>query len=247
MVDLLIDIIRDSVPLLIAYLVYLLGLRAYHLQREYELVRRRYLDEGLDAFAADVEHALAVFRNNWQHCLIILRYFRDMDAAMPQELLSRGYIEIDQSQFRLRPNYRVGELLGDPDQVFWKVQQSLFAQVASATSTFKNDIGSAIRLTISEKVELTVPKDQMVNAFFEECESKNTELRRYHELLGAIQSITTEFEKRRFTLRSVHRFKYEKRIRAIVDQLKRQFADKFEKSTANGNEAASTTEAPKDE
>lgn len=246
MVDLLIDILRGLVaPLLLAYLVYRLGLRAYSRQKEYELVRRRYLDEGLDAVAADVEHALAVFRNNWQHCLIILRYYRDMDAAMPQELLSKGYIEIDQSQFRLRPNYRVGELLGDPDQIFWKVQQSLFAQVAGATSTFRDDIGSAIRLTISENAEPSVSKDEMVRAFFGECENRNTELRRYHAFLSAIQDITTEFEKHRFTLKTVHRFKYKRRTKAIVDRLKRQFADKLEESIPSGND--STTEAPKNE
>ena len=54
-----------------AFLAYLLGLCAYHKQKEYELVRRRYLDEGLDAYAEDVEHALSVLRQNWAHGVAI--------------------------------------------------------------------------------------------------------------------------------------------------------------------------------
>ena len=42
-----------------AFLAYLLGQRTYRRQKEYELVRSRYLDGGVDRFAANVEYALA--------------------------------------------------------------------------------------------------------------------------------------------------------------------------------------------
>ncbi|MBI3530695.1 MAG: hypothetical protein HY067_22335 [Betaproteobacteria bacterium] len=113
MCEFLKEIGAGASPLLAALVAYLLGLRAYQLQREYELVRRRYLDEGLDAFAADVEHALAVFKNNSQHGLTILKFYREMDAAIRKELLDTGFMDIEMSQFRVRPNYRVGALVGD--------------------------------------------------------------------------------------------------------------------------------------
>src|SRR5690348_6757057 len=113
MYDFLKDLGSGLAPLGAAFVAYLLGLRAYHLQREHELVRRRYLDEGLDAFAADVEHALGVFRNNWQQSLTILKHFREMDVAMRKELLDVGFVDVQMAQFRVRPNYRIGTLVGD--------------------------------------------------------------------------------------------------------------------------------------
>lgn len=141
MYEFFVDIRDGLVTVLAAFIAYLLGLRAYHLQREYELVRRRYLDEGLDAFAADTENALSIFRNNWQHSLIVLKNFRDIGSRMRKELLDERYIDLDMLHFR--PNYRVHELVGD--KVFWEVQQLLFGVVGSATSFFKDDLCGSIR------------------------------------------------------------------------------------------------------
>ncbi len=221
--------LRDIGPglttLLAAFVAYLLGLRAYHLQREYELVRRRYLDEGLDAFSADVEHALSVFKNNWQHSLTVLRYYREMDAGMRKEMLDEGYIDLDMSQFRVRPNFRVGELVGD--KVFWNVQQLLFAFVGTATSFFKDDLGGAIRHAISG-AKLKGKKQDMIDEYVAKCEEYLNQANQYHVLLAEVQNITNELEKQRLSLKDVHVFKENQKVKEAVDRLKKTFADKLE-------------------
>lgn len=226
MYELFVDIRGGLLTILAALLAYLLGLRAYHLQKEFELVRRRYLDEGLDAFAADVEHALSVSRNNWQHSLEVLKYYRDMGARMRKELLDEGYIDLDMSQFRVRPNFRIGELVGD--KIFWSIQQFLFAFVGQSKSFFKDDLGGAVRHAITGG-SLKISKDDMVTKYMKECENIQEQEGKYHILLAAVQKVTTEFEKQKYSLRSVHKFKDRPEVKEIVRQLKLEFSDKLKK------------------
>ena len=229
MYEFLKDIGAGVAPLGAAFVAYLLGLRAYHLQREYELVRRRYLDEGLDAFAADIEHALGVFKNNWQHSLNVLKHYREMDTAMRKELLDTGWLDVEMSQFRVRPNYRIGILVGD--QVFWSVQQLLFAFVGTTTAFFKDDLGGAVRHAMSGGA-LKGPKKDMIDEYLGHCEKHLATANRYHILLAEVQAITTELEKKRFTLASIQKFKNREAVQNSVNRIKKAFADKLAKYEA---------------
>ncbi len=229
MYQLLKDIGSAVAPLGLAFVAYLLGLRAYHLQREYELVRRRYLDEGLDAFAADVEHALGVFKNNWQHSLTILKHYREMDRGMRKELLDTGFLDVQMSQFRVRPNYRVETLVGD--RVFWNVQQLLFAFVGTTTAFFKEDLCGAVRYAINDG-QLKAPKQEMIDEYVRVSEEHLATANRYHILLAEVQAVTAEFEKERLTLSTVQQFKDRKAVKDSVSRLKEAFAEKLAKYEA---------------
>ena len=226
MYQLLKDIGAGIAPLGVALVAYLLGLRAYHLQREYELVRRRYLDEGLDAFAADVEHALGVFKNNWQQSLTVLKHYRDMDKAMRKELLDTGFLDIQMSQFRVRPNYRIGTLVGD--QVFWSVQQLLFAFVGTTTAFFKEDLCGVVRHAVNGGA-LKAPKQTLIEQYVKICNEHLATADRYHILLAEVQAVTTELEKKRFTLTTIQKFKHRKAVKDSVKRLKRSVRRKAEK------------------
>jgi hypothetical protein len=222
--ELIKEIAAGASPLIAGLIAYLLGLRAYRLQREYELVRKRYLDEGLDAVAADIEYALAIFNNNWQHSLTILKHYRELDASMRQELLDTGFMDLDLSQFRVRPNYRVASLVGD--KVFWNVQQLLFAFVGSANAFFKEDLRVAVKHAVTGGT-LTGTKENMIGALLDECKTRMANAERYHILLAEVQAITSEFEKERFTLSSIHKFQERAAVEQAVARLRHSYADKL--------------------
>jgi hypothetical protein len=157
------DIGAWLVPLFVAFVTYRLGLRAYHRQREYELVRRRYLDEGLDAFAADVEHALAVFWNNWNHGVNVLREYGSKGNAMRKELLDTGWLDLDMSHVRFQPSYRIHQLVDDP--IFWYVQQSLFAFVIKTNFFLKDDLCGKVRHEVSGG-NSKIPDSNMIDSPF---------------------------------------------------------------------------------
>ena len=51
-------------------------------EREYELVRKRYLDEGLDQLIGNVQNALSAYQQVWDSGLSLLKQFREFQAAM---------------------------------------------------------------------------------------------------------------------------------------------------------------------
>lgn len=115
------EVAKYVITIITLYVGYRLGLRAYFMQKDYELVRQRYLVEGVDEVAADMEYGLSVYRNNWARWLEIVRMFRDVGEKINLKMLEDGFIVFDQSKFRMRPHHRVECLVGD--MVFCKVQQ----------------------------------------------------------------------------------------------------------------------------
>jgi hypothetical protein len=91
--------------LLVVIFTTLLGLWAYFRQKEYELVRQRYLEEGLDVLIHHVETALSVFQYNFTHSLLVLKTFRDLGADMPARLYDTGFQDLDKVTMVPTRNY----------------------------------------------------------------------------------------------------------------------------------------------
>lgn len=51
-------------PIVAVLIAYFLGAAAYFRQKEYELVRKRYLEEGVDVISEEADKALGVFWRN---------------------------------------------------------------------------------------------------------------------------------------------------------------------------------------
>src|SRR6185369_6140349 len=90
------EVIKHLITIFALYIAYRLGLRAYFRQKDYELVRQRYLTEGADEVAANIEYGLSVHRNNWARGLKIIRTFRDIGDQISPKMLEDGFSEFDQ-------------------------------------------------------------------------------------------------------------------------------------------------------
>ncbi len=53
------EVVKYVITIIALYIGYRLGLRAYFTQKDFELVRQRYLAEGVDEVAADIEYGLS--------------------------------------------------------------------------------------------------------------------------------------------------------------------------------------------
>ena len=79
--ELIFEVPRILAPFGAAVAAYWLGSKAYFKQKEFELVRSRYLEGGIDRVAAQAEQALSIATHNFQHAFKILRVFRDVGPA----------------------------------------------------------------------------------------------------------------------------------------------------------------------
>ncbi len=94
--------------LLTAYIAYLYALRRYFKQKEYELILKRYLTEGIDVISKQVENAARVFFYNYTTAVDILSRLEILKKSAPPE----KFLNI-QPYLGFLPLHKLRYLLGD--------------------------------------------------------------------------------------------------------------------------------------
>ena len=87
------------IPVAVALIVYFLGKSTYFRQKEYEMITKIYLEEGLDSISKNVDSSLAIFRHNWWVSTVVLKHFRDLGKDMRKELYEQPYKKPDVIHF----------------------------------------------------------------------------------------------------------------------------------------------------
>lgn len=168
--------IQPVIPIAAAILVYYLGKSAYFRQKEYELVTKRYLEEGIDAISKNVDKSLALFRHNWWQSTVVLKHFRELGKDMRLELYQNPFIAPDPSLFEIWRDYRLLNIVGD--DVFNRAHQSLDAFVRSTYAFFQDDLGSMVRVTIGGQIwgqacDIAIQKTAFNNDFIASANLKS--------------------------------------------------------------------------
>jgi len=205
------------IPIAGAYLAYFLGLRAYFRQREYELVRHRYLENTIDLLSSGVESALSTFRNNWHYSLQVLKQFREGVTDMEQQEFDKGFVLHGSGAFSIAAAYRLSRLIRD-DQAFWKMEQSLFAFLDEANDFFHNDLVAGIKKGI--RGDLNRPKGEVVELYLARLKQYDKESHNYYPLLTEIETLSGFLERERFTYKSIQDFHKTKEVQVSVSRLK---------------------------
>lgn len=237
MLEFIYNTVKDLTPFLAAFIAFILGLKAFYIHKEYDVVRKRYLEDGLDLLTEDIEHALMIFKKNWSHSLKIIRQFKNSRSDMRVELLEVGFLDYDMSKFRISPNYRVNTLLGD--DVIWKLQQHLVVIVMEADEFMREEVCGVIRHILSGK-QVGKPIDQIIETMFQECVKLWDRGAKYHILVAEIQRLSEEYERKKFTMKGIHNFKHTQFSKEYVSNLKKVFADVL----SENDKAPNTYKAP---
>ena len=119
------ELFKALLTLLVGSAVAAIGLLIYFRQKEYELVKQRYLEQSIDVVASELESALGTFSHNWAHCLQMLKEYRDMEGHFEPELLANGFLEFESSRFQRIAHHRLRSLT--QSDVIWKVYQLALA------------------------------------------------------------------------------------------------------------------------
>jgi hypothetical protein len=71
-------IVNVCTTLLVVIFTAVIGRWVYFRQKEYELVRQRYLENGIDLIVDHIASALQLFQQNWARSLLLLKIYRDL-------------------------------------------------------------------------------------------------------------------------------------------------------------------------
>jgi hypothetical protein len=183
------------------FIVYWLGRFTYFRQKEYELITERYLKQGLDRITDQVERSLGVFRHNWARSLTIVKMFRDCGKDINPSLYRGGFIEPDHTLYEVWVDYRIRDLLGD--DVVNLARQSLEDFIRNTYAFFSEDLCTMVRLSVEDGKELEVKSDRkkIVEIYFLNLKRLDEESKKFFELLGQLQRITSILQTQRFNFK----------------------------------------------
>ena len=212
--------ISPLIPLAAVILAYLLGKSAYFRQKEYELITKRYLEEGIDSISKNVDSSLAIIRHNWWHCLFVLKSFRDLGKDMRPELYNEGLIKPDPSNFELWKDYRLKDIVGN--DIFNRVHQHLDSFVKSSFSSFRDDMCNGIRVTLNggKELEVVATREEIYEGILKDAIEIDNKARKFYVLLGELQNISNLIQTKRISFKNLDKLKEHTVVKNAVKNLK---------------------------
>lgn len=194
----------------------------YFRQKEYELVKQRYLDGGVDVLIGQLEHSLGVASHNFGRCLQVMKSFRDTDAQFDLKMLSDGFLPLDSSKFAQHANHRIGSLLGS--QIVWDVFQGALAYAANSNAQFTNEVPEAMRLKRTTDW-ITKSEKEMADAMVEDLRLLHEEGFKYTKLIAELHFLGRLLETEKLSIAAVSSFSKRPEVKQLLTRLTEAFPD----------------------
>lgn len=199
--------------ILIAFFVYLLGLKAYHKQKSFEQFQARYLSEGLDLWTSQCDYALGVFRRNWALMLRIVKQYREYDTTANADDFFEKFTELDYASFRIGPSSRIQSLIDS--KVFWEAYQSIFAFVATSNDAMKADFGAGLKRMMETPNHPN--KAGFINEAVKMSDEQNAKAAPLYALVSLMFQLSELLAKSNYSINDMHKFsKREDVIKKVI-------------------------------
>jgi hypothetical protein len=201
-----------------------LGVKVFLRQKEYDLVKQRYLDGGIDVVAAHQEEVIGIFEHNWFRCLQLVKMFRDNKESFDLCQLQQGFLHLDHSKFHAISHYRIQTLL--QTQVFWEVYQLALAYAANANTKVTTEIPETIRMKLDSK-ELNADIKDIASQCFNDLKEMNEKSHKFAILSRELEEIAGTLQTENLTFKNVLAFHEKSAVKASIERLERAFADEL--------------------
>lgn len=201
------------------------GLWIYRKQKEYELVKQRYLEDGLDIAASNIEEGFNALSHNWSRCLYLVKMYRDIPDEFQLEELDKGFLPVETTSFNAIAFYRIHRLVNSDD--LWLVYQVALAFLSTTNQKYTIEIPAAIRSKLSNGM-VTEPAQTIVQVCLDELKDLNEKSYRFAEIVRALESIAGELERSKLDFKSIGSFHNRQVVQDALINLRQTFADKFE-------------------
>lgn len=222
-VDYIPDLISGGSTIAAALIAVGAAIWGFFRQKEYELVQRRYLDEGLDVIISTAENALNTFYHNWARSLELLKSFRDVDAMKPEEL-EYGFLHLPVDRFALSANYRVNQIVDSG--TIWQVFQLVVAFSQRANTIARDEIPAALKMKLTT-TQIAASREEMVEAAMEELKKLNDESLTFHTFIGEMQAIARLVEEQKFSLKEIRKLRKHPVVVAVLKSLESKYGAKL--------------------
>ena len=222
------EVTRGGITIAAACLGAWLGVKVFLRQKEYDLVKQRYLEGGIDMVSAHQEEALGIFHHNWARCLQLVKMFRDTQELFELAQLQQGFLELDSSKFHAIPHHRLQVLVHT--QAFWEVYQLALAFAATANTTITKEIPEAIRLKLTTN-KLNADINHIAEDSFKYLKELEIQSHKFSILTRELEALAGLLQTENLTFKNVLKFNENPEVRASVERLEREFANELKGHT----------------
>lgn len=210
-------------PLLAALLTYWFSLYTNSSKNEHEQILRRYLEQGVDLLAANLDHAANTFNENYAHALGLLKEFRDTEKAgipLRKDAREKEFLLYKYESFSIIPFYKIKTLVGD--DIFWIKSQEYFAFIDSAYNFFERDLKFAIDAYYSNRVKVKVDANELSTCYMDKVKELMDESFSFSSIIMELQNIALILETdNSLTFKKIEKLKIDPRIMEIIGRLKK--------------------------
>ena len=220
-VDICQEVIRGVFMIAAAGFAGWVGLKVFLRQKEFELVKQRYLEGAIDVIAQHHEEVQGIVCHNWARCLHLLMAFRDERDSFDIEELQHGFLELDSSRFHTIAHHRLQVLVGS--EVFWEVYQLALASAVNANAKVTKEIPAAIRIKLTtEKIAAEI--DKVVEESMALIQRLDNESHKFSILTKELEILAGTLQTENLTFKKVSIFREKLEVKAAVERLNKQFA-----------------------
>ena len=224
LISFLIGILSVIVSILIAVLSVIAGIVFYYRQKEYELVRERYLDMTIDQVCGGLDHALSVFRTNYHICFRNLKLLKDLGKKCNLDLFVLDIRHYEKEVLSIVSMYRLKELIGT--DLFWKLSQLTVVFVDNFNNYFIPDLNSALRLYCLKEIDSKGNQNlKIFNSYLNELTKLDQQSYKYYVVLSSLIKISTIIEKYKFSFKEIEKLRNRNDVQALISELEEAFKE----------------------
>lgn len=225
--DIYTEIVKGAFTLGAVALGSVVALRVYFRQKEYELTKQRYLEQGIDVVASELEGALGIVSHNYARSLQLCKFYRDSGPKLDLKELERGFLELDSSKFHQIAHHRVSSLL--QNHVVWESFQSAMAHATTANSVITQEIPEAIRRFLEDPDRFNDRK-KLSEDMVKELQETHDQGSKYANLIRELHTLSLLLEAEPLSLKAIANFSSTPEASLLIKRLRITFPVQIETS-----------------
>jgi hypothetical protein len=218
------EVIRGGFIIAAAGFAAWLGLKVFLRQKEFDLIKQRYLEGAVDVIAAHHEEVQGIVCHNWARCLHVLMAFQDEKDSFNLEELNRGFLEPDSSKFHAIAHHRLQVLVGS--QVFWEVYELALVFAVNANFKVTKEIPETIRLKLTTN-KINADIAQVIEMGKKLVQKLDADSHRFAALTRELEVVASMLQTENMKFKNVLAFRNKPEIKASVERLEKEFADEL--------------------
>jgi len=202
------NLVEKTLPLAITAWI---AMTAFYRQREYEAIKERYLDGGIDVAATGLSQNLNVLRNNWARLLYLLKEYKTVGGNFDVNELQKGFLEVNLGDLEAIANQRIHYLTNS--DVFWTGYQKTMAFCKTSDDFIRGEAPKAIAANLLSDNKI---KMDLIDTVEKQLDEIDLTMNEYHTFTSMLVSVGQIFERQKYRFEKLAKFSDDKDVKDII-------------------------------